>query len=110
MILSSLEGAPRLRPPFTIAPAIISSCTRIERLIGQGEGLGGAKPEPMLRRHNLVRTVQATAAIEGNTLSLDQVTAVLEGKRVRGSAREVREITNALAAYEMVPQFDPLSQ
>jgi len=64
----------------------------------------------MLRRHNLVRTVQATAAIEGNTLSLDQVTAVLEGKRVRGSAREVREITNALAAYEMVPQFDPLSQ
>jgi hypothetical protein len=74
----------------------------IERLIGLSEGLGGATPEPMLRRHNLVRTVQATAAIEGNTLSLDQVTAVLQGKRVRGPAREIREIKNALAAYEIV--------
>ena len=61
-----------MQPPFTLTPAIISACTRIERLIGRGEGLGGATPEPKLRRHNLIRTVQATAAIEGNTLSLEQ--------------------------------------
>jgi len=99
-----------LRPPFTLTPAIVSACTRIERLIGRCEGLGGATPEPKLRRHNLVRTVQATAAVEGNTLSIEQVTAVLEGKRVRGPVREVREITNALTAYAMVPKFDPHSQ
>jgi Fic family protein len=98
-----------MQPPFTLRPAIVSACTRIERLLGLSEGLGGATPEPKLRRHNLIRTVQATAAIEGNTLSLDQVTAVLDGKRVRGPAREVREVKNALVAYEMVPQLDPRS-
>jgi Fic family protein len=47
---------------------------------------------------NRIRTVQATTAIEGNTLSVDQVTAGLEGKRVRGPSREILEVTNALAA------------
>jgi Fic family protein len=94
-------------PPFSLTPSVISACSRIERLVGVSEGLGGATPEPQLRRSNLVRTVQATAAIEGNTLSLDQVTAVLEGRHVRGPRLEIREIRNAVAAYELVPQLDP---
>jgi Fic family protein len=99
-----------MHPPFNLSPAIISACTRIERLVGLSEGLGGATPEAKLRRQNLIRTVQATAAIEGNTLSLDQVTAVLEGKRIRGASREVREITNAVEAYRLVPEFNPHSE
>jgi Fic family protein len=99
-----------MQPPFSLSAAIISACTRIERLVGLSEGLGGATPEPKLRRHNLIRTVQATAAIEGNTLSLDQVTAVLEGKRVRGASRELREITNAVEAYRLVAQFNAHSE
>jgi Fic family protein len=90
-----------MRPPFDLTPAVLGFCTRIERLSGRCEGLGGAVPAPQLRRRNRIRTVQATAAIEGNTLSVDQVTAVLDGKRVRGSVREIAEVANAIAAYEL---------
>lgn len=93
-------------PPFGITPAIAQICGRIERALGRCEGLGGAA-EPKLRRQNQIRTVHATTAIEGNTLGLDQVTAVLEGRRVRGPAHEVREVKNALAAYEAVPTYHP---
>jgi Fic family protein len=99
-----------MKPPFELTPEIVSSCTRIERLLGRCEGFGGAAPEPRLRRLNRIRTVQATTAIEGNTLSVEQVTAVLDGKRVRGPAREILEVKNALAAYDLVPRLDPLAQ
>lgn len=59
----------------------------------------------MLRKQNRVRTVHATVAIEGNTLSVDQVTAVLEGKRVVGSSREILEVKTALAAYEQASRW-----
>jgi Fic family protein len=88
---------------------ILGLCADLERLIGRSEGLGGAAPPaPQLRRKNRIRTVQATTAIEGNTLPLEQVTALLDGKRVRGPAREVAEVENAIAAYALVPTLDPL--
>ena len=85
-----------MRPPFLITPEVLSLCAKLERLLGRCEGLGGMAPAPQLRRKNRIRTVQATTAIEGNTLSLDQVTALLEGKRVQGPAREITEVKNAL--------------
>jgi len=59
----------------------------------------------MLRKRNRVRTIRGSVGIEGNTLSEDQVTAVLDGKRVVGSAREILEVTNANAAYERAPSW-----
>jgi Fic family protein len=56
-----------------------------------------------------VRTVQASVAIEGNTLSVEQVTDVLDGKRVAGSAQEIREVKNAIRAYALAPRLDPWS-
>lgn len=96
-----------MRPPFQLTPGVNAWCAKIERLIGRSEGLGNLKPTPQLRRENRIRTVQATTAIEGNTLSMEQVTAVLEGKRVRGPAREIAEVKNALAAYDLVAKLDP---
>lgn len=55
---------------------------------------------PHLRRNNRIRTIQASLAIENNTLSLEQVTAVIEGKRVLGLPREIQEVRNAFTAYE----------
>jgi Fic family protein len=97
-------------PPFRITASVISWCSKIERLIGRCEGLGGTAPTPQLRRENRIRTIQATTAIEGSSLSIEQVTAILEGKRVRGPAREVTEVKNALAAYELAPKLDPRSE
>src|SRR6185436_9212078 len=98
------------RPPFQLTREVTSLLAKLERLLGRAEGLGGAAPTPQLRRKNRIRTVQATTAIEGNSHSLDQVTEILEGKRVRGPSREIIEVENALAAYESIGRLDPRTE
>lgn len=97
----------RRRPPFQITGAVLALCGQVERLIGRVEGADASIPEPHLRKQHRVRTIRGSVAIEGNTLSEDQVTAVLEGKRVVGSRRELLEVTNANAAYELAPKLQP---
>jgi Fic family protein len=62
---------------------------------------------PKLRRKNRIRSIHASLAIENNTLSLDQVTAVISGKRVLGQPREIQEVKNAFAAYEVIHSWKP---
>jgi Fic family protein len=93
------------RPPFSITSRILTLTGVIERLLGRFEGLSAPRPQPQLRKENRIRTVQGSVAIEGNTLSLEQVTAVLDGKRVLGSRREILEVRNAIAAYAQAPRF-----
>ena len=62
-----------------------------------------------LRKLNRIRTIRGTTAIEGNTLTEAQVTAILAGKRVAGSKREIDEVKGAFAAYAAVEGFNPLS-
>jgi Fic family protein len=94
-------------PPFTVTPELLTISTEIARLVGRVEALPTAVPQPKLRRRNRVRTVQATLAIEAAGLDEAGVTALLDGKRVLGDRREIREVQNAIAAYERVPQLDP---
>jgi Fic family protein len=99
------------RPPFTITAKAAGTLAKIERLLGTWEGeLRAPAPPPRLRRQNRLRTVLDTVAIEGNRLSLEQATAILDGKRVRGTARELLEIQNANRAYESVGNWNPLAQ
>jgi hypothetical protein len=63
---------------------------------------------PKLRRDNQIKTIQASLAIEGNTLSLEQVTAVISGKRVLGMPRELQEVRNTFTAYEELPNWSPI--
>ncbi|MEI7910000.1 MAG: Fic family protein [Verrucomicrobiota bacterium] len=94
-------------PPYTITPAILSLVAEIAGEVGRMGALAGAGNVPKLRRDNRIRSIQASLAIENNTLSLDQVTAVLAGKRVLGPAREIQEVKNAFAAYEAMAGWDP---
>ena len=96
-------------PPFSITPTILSKVGLIERLIGRVEGLDHPKPQPHLRKSNRVRTVQGSLAIEGNTLDLDQVTALLEGKKVIGRREEIIEVLNAIKVYDHMDSLSPLS-
>ena len=64
---------------------------------------------PHLRRVNRIRTIHSSLAIEHNSLSLQQVTAILDGKRVLGNPNEIREVQNAYEAYELMLQLDPSS-
>jgi Fic family protein len=97
-------------PPFSLTPEILSLCTDIARLIGRLEGLQTGPIRIELRKASRIRSVQSTTAIEGNTLSEEQVTAILEGTRVAGPKKDIQEIKNALAAYDRVREWQPSRQ
>ena len=64
---------------------------------------------PQLRRENRIRTIHSSLAIEHNSLSLEQVTAIINGKRILGNPNEIKEVQNAYEAYELILKLDPLS-
>ncbi len=96
-------------PPFEISARAASALSEIERLLGRFEGASIAPATPMLRRSLRVKTIQASLAIEGNSLSEEQVTAVFEGRRVAAPAQDLREVQNAMACYEKLPQWSATS-
>ncbi|MGP1569648.1 MAG: Fic family protein, partial [Eubacteriales bacterium] len=64
---------------------------------------------PNLRRENRIRTIHSSLAIEHNSLSLEQVTAILDGKRIIGNPNEIKEVQNAYEAYELTLLLNPMS-
>ena len=97
------------QPPYTITSQILQRVTEIVELLTRWEVAGDNTLSPQLRRNNRIRTIQASLAIENNTLSIEQVTAVLEGKTVLGLPREIQEVRNAFAAYEQLPNWQAYS-
>ncbi len=95
-------------PPFTITSDILSLTAEISELIGK-LSVSNIASEPILRRTNRVRTIQGTLAIEQNTLSTEQITAVLNGKHVIAPPRDIAEVRNAYAVYDAMAEFDPYS-
>jgi Fic family protein len=79
----------------------------IGEALGRLSASGDANQAPMLRRGNRIKTIQASLAIENNTLSVEQVTAVLDGQRVLGLPQEIQEVRNAFAAYDAMAQWQP---
>jgi Fic family protein len=98
------------QPPYTITPAILNLVAEISELIGRYTMLTEQNLTPRLRRENRIRTIQASLAIENNTLTLEQVTAVIDGKCVLGLPREIQEVRNAFAAYEAMDNWHPASE
>ena len=94
-------------PPYSINPAILSLVAEIAAEVGRLGALAGSGSVPKLRRENRIRSIHASLAIENNTLTLDQVTSVIAGKRVLGPQREIQEVKNAFAAYEAMPSWKP---
>ncbi len=92
------------QPPFRITTGILNAVAEIGESLGRWSASHGDL-SPQLRRENRIRTIQASLAIEHNSLSLEQVTAVLDGKRVLGLPREIQEVRNAFAAYEQLPNW-----
>lgn len=96
-----------MKPPYEITPLVLNLCSEITLLLGKLEGLHISKPEPKLRKSNRVRTIQASLAIEGNTLELGQITAILEGKKVLGTRKEILEVHNAVNVYNQMMSLKP---
>lgn len=97
-------------PPYTITPEIVRLVSEISETIGRFSVMNQLEQTPMLRRGNRLRTIQASLAIENNSLSLEQVTGIISGKRIIGPPREIQEVKNAFAAYELLDSLDPFSE
>lgn len=98
------------QPPFTLTSEIVSLVADIAEQIGRLSADAGFERDLRLRSINRIRTVTGSLAIEGNTLTEDQITAILEGKTVLAPPRELQEARNALAAYAKLPEWDGLRE
>ena len=98
---------PNYQPPFQLTTKILSLVADISEQLGAWSARSDETLTPMLRRGNRIRTVQASLEIEHNTLTVEQVTAVLEGKAVLGLPREIQEVRNAFAAYDGLLTWQP---
>ena len=97
------------KPPFHMTDKMVTLLAEISEQVGRITVLQEGKVSPHLRRENRIRTIHSSLAIEHNSLSLDQVTAILDGKRVLGNPNEIREVQNAYQAYDLMLQLNPNS-
>lgn len=97
------------KPPFHMTDKMIFLLAEISEQVGRITVLQERTISPHLRRANRIRTIHYSLAIEQNSLSLEQVTAILDGKRVLGNPNEIKEVQNAYEAYELMLRLNPSS-
>jgi Fic family protein len=88
-----------MKPPYEITNQILELLLAISEKIGEMNATHLVRQNPELRKKNRIKTIQATLGIEGNTLSIDQITAIFEGQRVLGPKNEIKEVENAILVY-----------
>jgi len=97
------------QPPFEITNKMIHEVAEIAELVGKLTSTNQLSTNPTLRRTNRIRTIHGSLAIEQNTLNLEQITAVLNGKQVLAPPKDIAEVKNAYEIYERLDELDPYS-
>ncbi len=97
------------QPPFTMTEEITNLIIEIGEYVGVITTYDAIRPNPVLRKENRIKTIFSSLAIEKNTLTLEQVTDVINGKRILGPPQDIREVKNAYEAYERVSELEPYS-
>lgn len=97
-------------PPFKITSQIIDLISQISEAIGEINSLEKSPRHLELRKENRIKTIHSSLAIENNSLSIEQITAIIEGKRVLGNPNEIQEVKNALQAYELLLTLNPYEE
>jgi len=95
------------QPPFTLTPAILRLVAEIAEVIGRLSAQVASPAALRLRRIHRIRTIQGSLAIEGNTLNEEQISAILDGKRVVAPPREIQEARNNAVSSAATPQVAP---
>lgn len=95
-----------MKPPYDITPKILKLITSISEKIGEVNANYLTKQSPQLRKQNRIKTIHSSLKIEGNTLTEDQITALIENKRVIGPEKDVLEVLNAINVYEKLNSYD----
>lgn len=99
-----------MKPPYTISSQILNLVSEVAHKIGEVNASFLTKQSPELRKQNRIRTIQASLAIEGNTLAIDQVTAILDKKRVIGPPKDIAEVNNAIQVYAQLSKYHPYTE
>ena len=97
------------KPPFHMTDKITNLIADISEQVGRVTVLSHGNLNPHLRKENRIRTIHSSLAIEHNSLSLEQVTAILDGKHILGNPNEIKEVQNAYETYEMMLKLNPAS-
>lgn len=97
-------------PPFRQSDAVMNLLAEACELVGRMEGEHRETLSVHLRRQNQIRSIHASLHIEQNTLTQEQITAILDGKRVLGPPREILEVKNAAEAYALLQELNPLAE
>ena len=98
-----------MKPPYEITPKILKLISLISEKIGEANANYLSRPSPQLRRHNKIKTIHSSLKIEGNILTQEQVTALIDNKRVVGPKKDILEVINAIKVYDSLSEFDPYS-
>ncbi len=98
-----------MKPPYQINEKIIALVAEISEKIGEIRATHIYKPPTQLRKNNRIKTIQSSLEIEGNSLSEEQITAILDNKRIMAPKKDILEVQNAIKVYEKMHQFNPNS-
>ena len=98
------------KPPFEITSKIIELISNISEKIGEINYLQDNPYHIRLRKENRIKTIHSSLAIENNSLSLKQITAIIEGKHVLGNPNEIKEVKNSIQAYDLLLSLNPYNE
>ena len=96
-----------MKPPYEITTEILKFISSISEKIGEVNAKFLIKSNPTLRKRNRIKTIHSSLSIEGNTLTEEQIIAILENKRVVGPEKDILEVLNALEVYKNINKLKP---
>ena len=97
-------------PPFRITAKIIELISQISEKIGEINVIRQDFRHVQLRRENRIKTIHSSLAIENNSLSIEQITAIIDGKHVLGNPNEIQEVKNAVQVYDLLLKLNSCSE
>ena len=97
----------KYEPPFVLTNEIMNLVSNIMEKIGKINVFNELDKLPVLRKQNRIRSIHSSCAIEANSLSLDQVSDVINGKVVYGPQKDIREVKNVIKAYDLIESINP---
>lgn len=98
-----------MKPPYEITTKILRLVSSISEKIGEVNANYISHPSPQLRKQNKIKTIHSSLKIEGNSLSEEQITAIIENKQVIGAKKDILEVKNTIEVYDKIKSFNPYS-
>lgn len=109
-LVVSNDSTNKMKPPYDITPKILKLIASISEKLGEVNANFLNKPSQQLRKQNKIKTIHSSLKIEGNTLTEEQITALLDKKRVIGPKKDVQEVLNAIDVYDNIANYNPVEE